>query len=323
MEYNQDRHDRVQTALEQMNEISISKIHRDAAKVTAARPMRDSSFEERIDAILATTQKIAERLQQKYRDDDDVGQDDDGGDDFSIMDDDAHASATFKRQLSRFLNLPRSLSHREMEEVTHLVLHEVGNTPDHSILMHEIGTLIDEHVITPRDYDLENDRELKHRPSLAKRRQKDIPNLDIHPTTDIDMTQRMLFVSANRLKPTSMRGGFNDESFGRSPKSTFSLFAKPSERTLLPKISSCKSRKLSAEAESELADMKTRQSEIEWRETVKQDYIIWLRAKAEAEATEKKQRHHKDSHVAKRKHKPRWLVLYETARAHQAAALST
>ncbi|KDO31038.1 hypothetical protein SPRG_04225 [Saprolegnia parasitica CBS 223.65] len=232
------------------------------------------------------------------------------------MDDDAHASALLKRQLSRFLKLPRSLSHREMEEVTHLVLHQVGNTPDHSMLMHEIGTLIDEHVITPREVDDEHERDIKHRPSLAKRRQKELPTLDIHPTTDIEMTQRMLFVSANRLKSTSMRGGFNNESFLRSQKATFSLFPKPSERTLLPKLSSCKSPKMTAQAEVELAEQRARQAELEWREAVKQDYIIWLRAKAEAEAHEKRHRHASQS--TKRKHKPRWLLLYEDARAHQA-----
>ncbi|EQC31159.1 hypothetical protein SDRG_11087 [Saprolegnia diclina VS20] len=315
MPFDDLRHERVQTALEQMNEISISKIHRDAAKATA-KAKRDESFEERIDAILATTKEIAERLQRKQHDDDDTAHDDES-DEFSIMDDDAHASALFKRQLSRFLKLPRSLSHREMEEVTHLVLHQVGNTPDHSLLMHEIGTLIDEHVITPREMDDEHDREAKHRPSLAKRRQKELPNLDIHPTSDIEMTQRMLFVSANRLKSTSMRGGFNDESFLRSQKATFSLFPKPSERTLLPKLSSCKSPKMTALAEAELAEQRARQAELEWREAVKQDYIIWLRAKAEAEAQAKKQHHRDASQPSKRKQKPRWLLLYEDARAHQ------
>ncbi|OQS03494.1 hypothetical protein THRCLA_04204 [Thraustotheca clavata] len=299
------RHERVQSALEQMNEISISKIHKDAAK----RPKvpRHDSLEERIDAIIATTRRIAQQLQEhRSHEDEEHPFDDDGNDEFAIMDDDAHASMGFKRQLSRFLNLPRSLSHREMEEVTHFVLNQVQNTPDQSILMHEIGTLIDEHVITPRDFD-SDDHEFKHRPSLAKRRQ----------------AQRKMFASANRLKPISMRGSFGvDQQRPLSPfKSNYSFFSKPSERTLLPKLGSCKSPKMSEQAEVQLAEQKAKEAEAEWRDTVKQDYIIWLRAKAQAQANEKKHRH--QDNLTKRKHKPRWLLLYENARAHQVATMNT
>ncbi|RLO01847.1 hypothetical protein DYB28_001854 [Aphanomyces astaci] len=125
-----DRHVRVQRALDQVNGISISRIYNDAlaqnkAKKSASAP----SFEERIEAIMMKTQEIAQRLQLSQRqcldsfdslgvEDDCIDDDDDESvDGFTIMDDNAHASHSFKRQLSRFLLLPRSLSQREMEEV--------------------------------------------------------------------------------------------------------------------------------------------------------------------------------------------------------------
>jgi hypothetical protein len=42
---------------------------------------------------------------------------------------------------------------------------------------------------------------------------------------------------------------------------------------------------------------------------------MWLRAKAELQALKKKQE--QDERLAKKKQKPRWLVLYENARAHR------
>ncbi|RHY27233.1 hypothetical protein DYB32_007238 [Aphanomyces invadans] len=121
-----DRHVRVQRALEQVNGISISRIYNEAlAEKKAKKTASAQSFEERIEAIITKTQEIAQRIQLSHRrslddfdaveieDDDD---DDESADGFTIMDDDAQASRSFKRQLSRFLSLPRSLSKREMEE---------------------------------------------------------------------------------------------------------------------------------------------------------------------------------------------------------------
>ncbi|ETV84966.1 hypothetical protein, variant [Aphanomyces astaci] len=186
-----DRHVRVQRALDQVNGISISRIYNDAlAQNKAKKSASEPSFEERIEAIMMKTQEIAQRLQLSQRqcldsfdslgvEDDCIDDDDDESvDGFTIMDDNAHASHSFKRQLSRFLLLPRSLSQREMEEITDMVLLEVNNTPDHSILMHEIGSLIDEHVLTPRDDvsspSCDDDGQRHHRDSLSKRRQVSI-----------------------------------------------------------------------------------------------------------------------------------------------------
>ncbi|RHY87717.1 hypothetical protein DYB37_003694 [Aphanomyces astaci] len=291
-----DRHVRVQRALDQVNGISISRIYNDAlaqnkAKKSASAP----SFEERIEAIMMKTQEIAQRLQLSQRqcldsfdslgvEDDCIDDDDDESvDGFTIMDDNAHASHSFKRQLSRFLLLPRSLSQREMEEITDMVLLEVNNTPDHSILMHEIGSLIDEHVLTPRDDasspSCDDDGQRQHRDSLSKRR---------------------LTSSSLTSKPT-MRS-----LFGRSDSVASSLQRSPTYRGGSPSARGGVSK-----AELDAADVAAK--EAAWK--MQEDYIMWLRAKAEAAAAKAKSR--KDERVTRKKKKPRWLLLYEQGRLQQ------
>ncbi|KAF0772717.1 hypothetical protein AaE_002257 [Aphanomyces astaci] len=380
-----DRHVRVQRALDQVNGISISRIYNDAlaqnkAKKSASAP----SFEERIEAIMMKTQEIAQRLQLSQRqcldsfdslgveadciDDDD----DESVDGFTIMDDNAHASHSFKRQLSRFLLLPRSLSQREMEEITDMVLLEVNNTPDHSILMHEIGSLIDEHVLTPRDDvsspSCDDDGQRHHRDSLSKRRQvsitttkcpspppnKDLPKLDIQPLCAVDMAQRHMFKSANKLHSLSFRvqyisiflifmtlshddivyatqGGF-DESHAKGL--TSSLTSKPTMRSLFGRSDSVasslqrsptyrggspSSRGGVSKADLDAADVAAKEAawkmQVSMHVCVKEDYIMWLRAKAEAAAAKAKSR--KDERVTRKKKKPRWLLLYEQGRLQQ------
>ncbi|ETW06070.1 hypothetical protein H310_03665 [Aphanomyces invadans] len=334
-----DRHVRVQRALEQVNGISISRIYNEAlAEKKAKKTASAQSFEERIEAIITKTQEIAQRIQLSHRrslddfdaveieDDDD---DDESADGFTIMDDDAQASRSFKRQLSRFLSLPRSLSKREMEEITDMVLHEVNNTPDHSILMHEIGSLIDEHVLTPRDGNdgdasasaLHDDD--RHRGSLSQRRQKDIPKLDINPPSAVDMAQRQIYKSANKLNSISFRGGFDDSHakgltrlsskatmlslFGPN-ESMASMTRSPTSRGS-PKATS---RLMRTSSKAELDAAEAAAKEAAWRAQVKEDYVMWLRAKSEAAAAKVQAR--KDERALRKKKKPRWLLLYEQGR---------
>ncbi|KAF0697169.1 Aste57867_12163 [Aphanomyces stellatus] len=334
------RHVRVQRALDQVNGISIctlstwihtsrppvAKIYHDSlAQSRAKKAGAAMTFEERIEAILDKTREIATHLQSRRRGSilecDEEDEDDDNDDEFTIMDDDAHASGGFKRQLSRFLSLPRSLSKREMEEVTAMVLQEVNNTPDQSVLMHEIGSLIDENVLTPRDDDDDDDNDgsepprMSHRDSLSKRRQKELPRLEIHPMTDIDMAQRKIFKSANRLNGTSFRGGFDEiHKRGLASKGSMrSIFG--SEMRLLARSPTACSPKGHAVSKAEQEELDAAAKEEAWRLQVKEDYIMWLRAKAEAQAAREKQR--KEEQLARKKKKPRWLLLYEHGRLQQ------
>ncbi|RHY00475.1 hypothetical protein DYB25_010893 [Aphanomyces astaci] len=251
------------------------------------------------------TQEIAQRLQLSQRqcldsfdslgvEDDCIDDDDDESvDGFTIMDDNAHASHSFKRQLSRFLLLPRSLSQREMEEITDMVLLEVNNTPDHSILMHEIGSLIDEHVLTPRDDvsspSCDDDGQRHHRDSLSKRRQG-----------GFDESHAKGLTSSLTSKPT-MRS-----LFGRSDSVASSLQRSPTYRGGSPSARGGVSK-----AELDAADVAAK--EAAWK--MQEDYIMWLRAKAEAAAAKAKSR--KDERVTRKKKKPRWLLLYEQGRLQQ------
>ncbi|RQM30671.1 hypothetical protein B5M09_002125 [Aphanomyces astaci] len=301
-----DRHVRVQRALDQVNGISISRIYNDAlAQNKAKKSASEPSFEERIEAIMMKTQEIAQRLQLSQRqcldsfdslgvEDDCIDDDDDESvDGFTIMDDNAHASHSFKRQLSRFLLLPRSLSQREMEEITDMVLLEVNNTPDHSILMHEIGSLIDEHVLTPRDDvsspSCDDDGQRHHRDSLSKRRQG-----------GFDESHAKGLTSSLTSKPT-MRS-----LFGRSDSVASSLQRSPTYRGGSPSARGGVSK-----AELDAADVAAK--EAAWK--MQEDYIMWLRAKAEAAAAKAKSR--KDERVTRKKKKPRWLLLYEQGRLQQ------
>ncbi|CAK4073184.1 unnamed protein product [Aphanomyces euteiches] len=317
------RHVRVQLALDQVNGISISRIYEEAMAQNKTKKT-GASFDQRIDVILQKTREIAQHLQATSHSKDEEGdeceyddeEDEEADDNFTIMDDEANASNRFKKQLSRFLNLPRSLSHREIEQVTNQVLQQVNTTPDQSILMHEIGALIDEHVLTPREDDDEDHEEAfsnedacrHHRDSLSKRRQKDLAHLEIQPLTAVDMAQRRIFKSANKLHSMSVRGNFEESHGALSSKATMrSLFSDNagSARSL-------KSLHVS-KAEQEALDQAAKEEQ--WRTQVKEDYIMWLRAKAEAQAAKEKEKAARKEN--KKKKKPRWLLLYEHGRLQQ------
>jgi hypothetical protein len=97
--------------------LHVAKIRRDATAPLVND--KTNSLEERIEAILKKTEKIAQSIEARRSSISECDNDssDDEAEEFSIMDDETNASSSFKRNLSRFLSLPRSLSHREMEEV--------------------------------------------------------------------------------------------------------------------------------------------------------------------------------------------------------------
>ncbi|TMW66505.1 hypothetical protein Poli38472_004270 [Pythium oligandrum] len=244
----------------------------------------------------------------------------------NAMDPETMAAMRLVRKLSTYLSLPKVISYRDLEEITESLLDEPHNQSD------EYADLIDMHVdsargssgegstISPSEFvsdphDLEQQRRHSFMRHYSSKSMLNASSRNLHR----DPSFKSMGSHGSQMNLHDSLGGKKESK--RSVKGEASWKSSPGSITSLMEEGEGKDddeddndgsdalRRNMAGGEGGVYGTGFNEEEyVTWRTEIHEDYLAWLRAKVEA----KKRR--RSSQRKNSDRKPRWLLLYETAK---------